>query len=119
MKCVGCSQEKDETEFEIANVINGVPYRRRKCRRCKQDVQNTRREAIRLWYCEYRTNLKCECCGFSDYRALHFHHKDPTSKEANVSNMVGHGASKERILAEIAKCAVLCANCHAIEHFEE
>lgn len=34
-------------------------------------------------------------------------------KEANVADMAHHGVSVERILAEIAKCQLVCANCHA------
>lgn len=33
-------------------------------------------------------------------------------KRANVSQLAGTGASEAAILAEIAKCDVVCANCH-------
>lgn len=33
-------------------------------------------------------------------------------KRANVSQLAGIGASEPAILAEIAKCDVVCANCH-------
>jgi hypothetical protein len=33
-------------------------------------------------------------------------------KVANVSVLVAGGASRRRVLAEIAKCEVVCANCH-------
>jgi hypothetical protein len=36
----------------------------------------------------------------------------------DVSRMVGPGLSLELIKAEIAKCDVVCANCHRIRTFE-
>jgi hypothetical protein len=33
-------------------------------------------------------------------------------KQSNVASLVGMSASEERLRAEIAKCDVVCANCH-------
>lgn len=41
---------------------------------------------------------------------MDFDHLDPTQKEFDLSN--GAGYSLKRILAEIAKCEVVCSNCH-------
>ena len=38
------------------------------------------------------------------------------NKDNAVSNMVAAGYSKERIMKEINKCIVLCANCHRKVH---
>lgn len=59
----------------------------------------------------------CARCGFDDPRALQFHHLDPSTKRRNVPSLIG--TSDGYVLAEIAKCEILCANCHAIEHFEQ
>ena len=64
---------------------------------------------------EWKQTLSCSRCGFDDPRALHFHHHDG-NKEANIADLVSCGASMETIQKEAAKCIVLCANCHAIEH---
>jgi hypothetical protein len=37
----------------------------------------------------------------------------------DVADMIRSGFSREAILREIAKCVVLCLNCHQIEHYEE
>lgn len=43
-----------------------------------------------------------------------------SEKSDNVSMMVGRGLSIERVLAEIAKCDVVCSNCHRIRtHLSE
>src|SRR5258706_15275027 len=59
--------------------------------------------------------LHCKNCGEWRSECLQFHHRDPKQKEFNVSEWIRNGVSLETLRAEIAKCAVLCANCHAIE----
>lgn len=64
-------------------------------------------------------SLKTACidCGETDKRCLDFHHRDPDTKDRNVSaTWLTWG--KERILAEIAKCDVICANCHRKRTFD-
>ena len=56
----------------------------------------------------------CERCGFDDIRALEFHHRDPSQKEYTVGTLMTKGL--ERLLKEVNKCEIICANCHAIEH---
>ncbi len=43
---------------------------------------------------------------------------DPQKKEFILSQAVREGDSIERIKREVAKCTVLCANCHAKEYYE-
>ena len=44
--------------------------------------------------------------------ALHFHHVDPTAKAFALSRD-GLARSLGEARAEVAKCVLLCANCHA------
>jgi hypothetical protein len=81
----------------------------------KKRIRKERRD----WYLEIKKSLSCERCGVKDFRVLDLHHKDPSIKLEEVSNLAHRGLSKELILAEIAKCKVLCSNCHRIEHWEE
>lgn len=58
-------------------------------------------------------NRPCTDCGVQyPYYVMEFDHLDAGTKEFNVSAGVTR-ASYERLLAEIAKCEVVCANCHA------
>ena len=77
---------------------------------------NKRVRALRRSLDEYKAERQCKRCGFSDWRALQFHHRPDTNKLIEVSMAVGRGWSWERILTEIAKCDLICANCHQIEH---
>jgi hypothetical protein len=41
---------------------------------------------------------------------LHFHHVDPTTKAFAMTSARGKGIAARR--AEMAKCVLVCANCH-------
>jgi len=43
-----------------------------------------------------------------------FDHRDPASKEWNISELVRKVSSMQRIADEIDKCDVVCSNCHRI-----
>ena len=58
----------------------------------------------------------CRGCGFSSpVDALEFHHLDPAAKEFGIS-VDGVPRSWQRVEAELAKCVLLCANCHRETH---
>lgn len=70
-----------------------------------------------------KTERGCESCGWNlDPCALQFDHLDPSTKYRTRNGNIVHPAdmiknnrySLKTVLAEIAKCRVLCANCHAI-----
>jgi hypothetical protein len=68
---------------------------------------------------QLKVGLSCKRCGTNDWRVLDFHHRDKLTKEFSIAKATRSGYSRERILQEIAKCDVLCANCHRILHWEE
>ena len=67
---------------------------------------------------ELKSSLCCSKCQENDPCCLDFHHRDQNKKEFALYEAVSRNYSKERILSEIKKCTVLCANCHRKEHRE-
>jgi hypothetical protein len=55
---------------------------------------------------------RCVRCGIEDPDVLEFHHKDPSQKLAHLGAASTRSWGVERVRAEVAKCDVLCANCH-------
>ena len=81
-----------------------------------------RRKNIRLWFDQHRRKAKCQNCGLSGETCpwlLEYHHRVEGSKTAAVGHLVGNGYSQKRILEEMAKCDILCSNCHRRHHYEE
>ena len=80
-----------------------------------------RKAVIKATASEYTQNLKsqlcCVDCGQRHPATLHFHHLHAEDKEFNIGHAVSGGISLDRIKKEIEKCIVLCANCHAIRHY--
>ncbi len=69
------------------------------------------------WFQQYKIGLRCVRCGYDKHpAAIDFHHRDPQTKQFNISRMPHEGYSQKRILNEIKKCDIICSNCHRIEH---
>jgi hypothetical protein len=56
-------------------------------------------------------------CEANNVVAFCFDHIDRATKLAAISQMIGR-ATYEQLVNEIAKCWLVCANCHAIKGFE-
>lgn len=76
-----------------------------------------RAKLTRLWLNEIKLQRGCKVCGYKkDARALQFDHRDPSEKLFDVSQM--KNCARWKIMDEVEKCDVLCANCHATKTFE-
>ena len=68
---------------------------------------------------QIRYQGRCVKCGNTDYRVLDFDHIDPSTKIDSISGLVSRGSAWWRIEEELAKCQLLCANCHRVKTFEK
>ena len=99
------------------------------CRKCQKILKDRHYQDNKAYYFEkakkadrkrekYFRELKdgkfCVDCGTKyPYYVLQYDHLD--GKEFNISDAVyRRGLGKQKILNEIARCDIVCANCHAI-----
>ncbi len=75
-----------------------------------------RKRTVVAWYIELKSQLVCARCGENHPACIQFHHQAASDKETTVADAVRRGWGRARILREISKCEVLCANCHAKHH---
>lgn len=80
----------------------------------KREYKNKVRCIIRLYLQDYKTARPCSC-GEGRHYCLVFHHRDRTTKEFTIAH--SRDKSFKAIVDEVAKCRVLCANCHSALHF--
>lgn len=114
--CVKCKQVRSPEDFFSAGWKNGKQYFRRTCNYCYRAIKKSRVDNLKEWYTNYKKSLYCIKCGQNDYRVLDFDHI-LGNKVSNVGSMCGY--SKENRIKEIAKCQVLCGNCHRIKTLED
>ena len=61
---------------------------------------------------EFLAAAACMDCGLAEFAVLEFDHRDPRDKSRDVSELARRAVSWATVLREIAKCDVVCANCH-------
>ena len=97
--CKDCRREVDKA------------YNLRRDKTKKYANANIRKDLTRQWLKNYLSDKSCKC-GENRIATLQFHHlKD---KKFHISEAASRGLSITKILDEISKCEILCANCHAI-----
>ena len=100
---------KVAVSWSIANPERVVKYTRRY--RLSQKYADKLAERIRIFN-DIKTTKGCIDCGYNKSpEALHFDHVRGR-KQCNVGRLK-HG-DWNRLLAEMSKCEIRCANCHAI-----
>lgn len=125
-RCHACKQDKDVSEFhKNRSTRDGLAEA---CKPCRKEIDrkylDQNREAYNARMRRYFTKRKariseikstkgCLCCREAEPCCLHFHHMRDKSFE-----IATHAKCKPwpEVEAEIAKCVVLCANCHAKVH---
>lgn len=131
-QCGKCQVEKPFSEFNrdrqrptgyqrycrpCDNQMRRDWYQKRGNRERVLKLNSDKRAERRAWFQGLKLKMECARCGENHPAVLDLHHRDPSEKENGVTDMMAWG--KKRILAEIAKCDVLCSNCHRKLHWEE
>lgn len=102
--CTPCYADYDRLRYQ--NIDNAEKIRKAVNKKARYDRQQC---LVR----EIKEHAGCIDCGNTDHRVLDFDHVQG-NKSHNVSEMIGVRAWS-KILAEIDKCEIRCANCHRIK----
>lgn len=85
----------------------------RGAKRNREDFLRKKRRNYAIVQAEFEARGgKCCKCPYEGV-ALHWHHRDPDAKIENISHMASGGKDANRLRAELEKCDLICANCHA------
>ena len=101
--------------------MNRKEYQKQWYQKHKEEYTQNRRE--RYSKCkQILHDLKingCAICGYNECsEALDFHHSNSQDKKFNL-NIRGMDKNDDRIVKELNKCILLCANCHRKIHHKE
>lgn len=78
----------------------------------ERTIVQPKRIAINNQLCYERLVMGCSECGETDILVLEFDHLDGTTKIKGGIAKVRQRCSTPKLIAELDKCRVLCANCH-------
>lgn len=125
--CKLCGEKRDHSIRD-----NGTPASR--CKECqrqyskehyavnkakhnKRRVENNKKSRLELreWLDSLKGGPCLDCGGAFPPKVLEFDHRG--DKLFNISDAASMGWSRNRILQEIEKCDLVCANCHRIRTF--
>lgn len=84
----------------------------------RKRTQTAARYAKQDWVYQQKLGKHCERCLMDDPDCLEFHHRDQSQKVMSLSKAAQQNWAEHRLVAEIAKCSLLCANCHRKEHVQ-
>lgn len=129
MECGRCGVVKPHAEFYPSLVSSGKSGWCKDCVRTyyralhasrphwHAEIQRKQRARKRAYVREFKR--QCVQCGESHPAVLDMHHTDPEAKSFNLSWGAANNRSLSKLDREIAKCVVLCANCHRKMHWNE
>lgn len=116
MNCLNCGKELTGKQKKFCS---------EDCKR-KDFDRNRRKDYSRIkgrtlkWYLSKKLGGECAICGYkNNLAALNFHHINPVEKSFEVDQRSCANRSMEELTKEVAKCILLCSNCHMEAHNKE
>ena len=101
--CRSCQQSYDKRRYIIKKAL-------------RQEQIRKNLIAVKAWMNQIKESTPCADCGeFFPAVVMEWDHLDPTTKTANVSDLVRQGL-KQQAAREIKQCELVCANHHRIRH---
>lgn len=131
-KCTKCFKEKSFSDFhkrssskdslqslckECSIKLNKYRYKK-KTKEEKQKVVNSskrKREELVTIVNNFKKLNRCCFCDEKHVCCLDYHHLDPNNKEFEIGYLA-RAKSVNKIIDEIKKCVIVCANCHRKLH---
>ena len=109
--CTQCGLEKSLFSFyKNGNRLSSC------CKTChKENIKQSYYNKVDILN-KYKTERGCKKCGEKRFYLLDFHHTDPNGKDFSISDK--SRCSLEKMMKEIEKCDILCANCHREWHYQ-
>lgn len=127
MKCYNCNKELEIEKMKyvagnfgfcyacVDNVNNNIKTKRKP--KQPKKISTCNKKDNKNIVDNYKLQHGCAKCGYNTcVSALHLHHNEPKDKTSDISRMIKQKYSLNRIMSEIQKCIVVCANCHAELH---
>lgn len=118
LQCKHCDVEltKDNTYKRSGRKASFPVGYYRVCKQCYSQERQRRTNRNRTSIIT-RMGGKCNNCGYDKCEAaLELHHLDPSVKDAATTKHLRHITDETRLLQELSKCVLLCANCHREAH---
>lgn len=106
-QCKDCYKERRATNYREHYQKYKLLYRLR-----ARDRRKKTRHDLQTKMLSYLSGKSCLVCGESDPIVLEFDHINPSEKSFGIAGGIRLGYSWEKIVSEIEKCRILCANCH-------
>lgn len=106
---------RDGPAMETKRIRNFPSDSREVRTRYRQEQRRRSRDYVRM----YLKTHPCLDCKESDPIVLDFDHRDPSTKYRSISQIIAHNLGINKLIEEIEKCDVRCANCHRRKHYKE
>ena len=122
-KCRICNASNKDKVFVMRNKVKKIQFNL--CRDCSKEQSKKHYNANKDQYAkrndkyksankqliyDYLLSHPCVDCGESDPIVLEFDHRDPDEKSFRLASVSNY--STDKLILEMNKCDIRCANCH-------
>lgn len=111
--CTNCKTEKEDSFFFIKNGKLTHYW----CKACNVENVKKRKRNLKKLCVEYKGGICVDCKGTFHPSVYDFHHLDETKKDFQIASLNSTKLT-DKIISELDKCVLLCANCHRLRHYD-